>query len=328
MTAFFSRGLILSLTACVAAIALSACGDDDEASGSDGKVQVITTLPLFAEFVREVGGDRVDVEALLPAGADPHTWEPSPQDIAPLADADIVFANGLDLEPSALEVIEANLGDAQLVALGEEAEVEVHEGEDEHGHEEGEGEHGEAEEEDNHQHSEGDPHLWMDPANAIAYLTVIRDELATADPEGEVDYLENHDAYVQQIEDADGYLMDATDAVRDENRRLITTHDAFGYLADHLGFEITAFVSEGPGSDTSPDDIRAIVEAVEDAGVPAVFSEPQTSGESEVLEQVAEDTGAEVCTLYSDAFDDEIDTYIEMMRFNADELARCLGGTE
>jgi ABC-type Zn uptake system ZnuABC Zn-binding protein ZnuA len=118
------------------------------------------------------------------------------------------------------------------------------------------------------------------------------------------------------------------ESIPEDNRGLITAHDAFGHLADHLGLQVAAYVAEGPGSDPSPDDIRKIVEAVEDSGVPAVFAEPQVGGESEVLEQVAEDTGAMVCTLYSDAFDDEVDTYIEMMRFNADELARCLGDGE
>ena len=126
MSAFFWRGVRLSLSSgavMVLALAAGACGGGD--GGDSGKVQVVTTLPLFADFVREVGGDRVEVTSLVPAGADPHTFEPSPSDVKKVAEADIAFANGLDLEPSAIRLIEANLKDgAPFVKLGEEAEVE------------------------------------------------------------------------------------------------------------------------------------------------------------------------------------------------------------
>ena len=322
MSAFFWRAVILSLTASTLATLGAACGDDDgEASGNDERVRVITTLPLFADFVREVGGDRVDVDSLLPGGADPHTWEPAPQDVAQIEDADIVFANGLDLEPAALNLIEPNLPDGvPLVELGHEAEeagAAIREPDVD----------AEEEEEEGEEHEDGDPHLWMDVANAKEYARIIRDELSVIDPDVQATYAANYEAYIAELDGLDRYLQETTASIPQDNRKLITTHDAFGYLADYLRFEITAVVSENPGQDTSPGDLEAIVIAIEDAGVPAVFTEPQISGESETLEQVAEDTGAIVCTLYSDAFDDEIDSYVEMMRFNADELARCLEGS-
>jgi zinc/manganese transport system substrate-binding protein/manganese/iron transport system substrate-binding protein len=244
----------------------------------------------------------VEVTALLPRGADPHTWEPAPKDVKKAEEAEIAFVNGLGLEPAALAIIEANVGDGvPVIPLAEGPDVMVHEG--------------------------GNPHLWMDPYNAAEYARVVRNELAAIDPSGGDSYAANLDAYVAEIEEADSYLTEATGRVPEEHRKLITTHDAFGYLADHIGFEITAFVTVGPGQDTSPDDIRAIVEAIEEQGVSAVFTEPQISSESAALEQVARDTGAMICTLYSDSLDDEVSTYIEMMRFNADELARCLGET-
>jgi len=289
----------------VLATLLAAIACDDGQADSD-KVQVVTTLPLFADVIENVGGDRVDVAALLPSGADPHTWEPSPQDAKKVADADIVFVNGLALEPTALSIVEANIGeDVAVVAFAENVEpVFQHAGND----------------------HLVDPHLWMDPDNAKAYAGVIRDRLMEVDSEGADSYAANLEVYAAEIDAEGEYLEAAADRVPDERRKLITTHDAFGYLAGHMGFEIEAFVAAGPGSEASPDDIAAIVSAVEEQDIPAVFTEPQVDSESETLAQIAQDTGARVCTLYSDALDDEVTSYIEMMRFNADEIARCLGG--
>jgi manganese/iron transport system substrate-binding protein len=311
---FFCRALILGIITGVVVLGGWACGDDDEASGGDDRVRVVTTLPLFADFVRQVGGDRVEVSSLLPSGADPHTWEPAPQDVAELEDADIVFINGVGLEGGAVDLIRDAAGSERIVELSHL----IAEGK--------ELDEGGGPSSPSSQTEEDDPHFWMDPLAAQSYVTVILGTLTDLHPEGSDYYTSNFDAYIAQLGELDEYMLDKSGEVPPESKKLITTHDAFGHLARYLGFEITAFVSQNPGQDTSPGDIEAIVNAIEDAGVPAVFTEPQVSGEGETLEQVAEDTGAMVCTLYSDAFDEEIGTYIEMMRFNADEIARCLGG--
>ena len=105
----------------------------------------------------------------------------------------------------------------------------------------------------------------------------------------------------------------------------MTTHDAFGYLADYIGFEVAAVVSVSPGQEPSAADIADLVQTMGEIGIAAVFEEPQLGAESNVLKQAADDANVEVCTLYSSALDDQVQTYIDMMRFNADELARCLG---
>jgi ABC-type Zn uptake system ZnuABC Zn-binding protein ZnuA len=106
----------------------------------------------------------------------------------------------------------------------------------------------------------------------------------------------------------------------------VTTHDAFSYFADYFEFEVVAFVAEGPGQEPTPQDVANLARAIEREGVPAVFGEPQIGEETDILEQAADDAGVQVCTLYSDSLDDKVTSYIELMRFNADELARCLGG--
>jgi ABC-type Zn uptake system ZnuABC Zn-binding protein ZnuA len=297
---------------------LAGCGDD-EMTGGSGKLNVVTTHALFADFAREIGGDRVAATSLVPTRADPHTWEPSPGDIQRAAEADLAFANGLDLDASAIAVIEPNLSSsARLVVLGEEAEkagaavAALPEGFEEEGAPAGE-------------KPGDDPHMWMDPANAAIYAGVIRDAFVQADPDGKSSYDRNYDSYISEIEDVKSYLVDNLNKIAAENRKLVTTHDAFGYFARTFGLRIVAFVAPNPGQETSPADIAKLSRAMKDEGVPAVFVEPQIHAEGEILRQAGEDAGVQVCTLYSDSLDDRITTYIKLMRFNADELARCLG---
>jgi ABC-type Zn uptake system ZnuABC Zn-binding protein ZnuA len=315
----------LSIIAAFVIIALVAgvvgCRDDEKVAEA-GKVNVVTTLPLFADFVREIGGDRVQVTSLVPLGADAHTWEPAPSDVQRVAEADVAFANGLDLEPSGIKVIEPNISDsADLVLLGEKAEeagaavAKLPEGFEEKGEEgslAGEG-HGE------------DPHLWMDAANAEIYAGIIGDALVEADPAGKSTYDENYDRYISEIQGVNTYVKDKVDGIPENNRKLVTTHDAFGYFSRAYGLSIVAFVAPSPGQETGPQDISNLSKLMKDQGVPAVFVEPQIHSGSEILRQAGDDAGVEVCTLYSDSLDDDVTTYTELMRFNADELARCLG---
>jgi ABC-type Zn uptake system ZnuABC Zn-binding protein ZnuA len=304
MNAFFSRVLILGLTALLL-LALSACGDGEDASGDD-RVHVVTSLPLFADFVREIGGDRVEVTSLLPAGADPHTWEPSPKDVKKVEQADIAFANGGGVDDPALQVIEANIGDGKEVMTFHSPGQQVN---------------------NSYPGSPADdPHFWLDPRLGGWYALAVASVLSRTDPaSGPAEYIDANDRYQEALTETEKYLRDRAASVPEQHRRLITTHDAFRHLAFYLRWEVAGFVSASPGQDPGPDDIKAIVDAIHD-GVPAVFTEPQVSSESETLRQIAEDEGAEVCTLYSDSLDDEVSTYIEMVRFNADEIARCLGG--
>jgi len=293
-------GLLLALA--LLGLVAAGCGDDDDAGG---RTRVVTTLPLFADMIQQIGGDRVSVTSLLPPGSDPHTYEPPPRDVRAVADADVAYVNGLGLEPSAEKVIQANLKEGgALVELGPEvaAARDIP--------------------------AEGaDPHLWMSPDNAREYVRIIRDTLSLLDPAGAASFRQNYDAYLARLDETAQYMDQQAQAVPQERRKLVTTHSAFGYLADYLGFEVAAVVAVGPGQEPSPEDVANITRAIEEQGIPAVFSEPQISGESSILEQAAADAGAEVCTLYSDSLDDMVTGYIELLRFDIDEIVRCLGGT-
>jgi ABC-type Zn uptake system ZnuABC Zn-binding protein ZnuA len=241
-----------------------------------------------------------------------------------VTEADIAFANGLDLEPGAIEIIGPNLsGSAPLVVLGEEAEqagaavAAPPEGfEEEEEEEAGAGE----------EHGD-DPHLWMDAGNVLIYAGIIRDALAENDPEGKSSYDENYADYVSEVEGVNEYVVDKAGEIPEENRKLVTTHDAFGYFASAYGFSIVAFVVPEPGQEASPEDVANLTRAMQAEGVPAVFVEPQVESQGEILEQAAQEAGVQNCTLYSDSLDETVTSYIELMRFNADELARCLGAS-
>ncbi|MDP2675217.1 MAG: metal ABC transporter substrate-binding protein [Dehalococcoidia bacterium] len=297
------------------ALSLAACGG--KSSSKAGGISVVTSLPVFGDMVEQVGGDRVDVSSLFPAGADPHTFEPGPASVRGIVEADIVFVNGLDLEPGAMKVIQPNLASSTpLVKLAEvaadEGRIELRKfGED--GHIAGEpGEEG------------TDPHAWLSVPNAREYARVIRDALVQVDPKGAATYDSNYDAYLARLDDLDGYVKETVSAVPKEQRKIVATHDAFGYMSEYMGLHLAAVVAESPGQEPSAGDVADLLKTIEKLRVAAVFEEPQLGSEATVLERAAEDTGIEVCTLYSDSLDDRVSTYIEMIRFNTDELARCL----
>jgi zinc/manganese transport system substrate-binding protein/manganese/iron transport system substrate-binding protein len=355
--------VLLSLSLALLAALAAACGvDDGDTQGEEPRIKAITTLPLFADFVAQIGGERVEVSSLLPPGADPHTYEPVPRDVQRVAEADIAFVNGMDLEPGTVRVIEANLpSTAVLVQLAEEAQAagaiilkfegEGH-AEDAHtdaGAAENGGEHaaeypadggqgaGEHTEEgrdaeaghageDEHVHDEGDPHLWLDVENARRYARIIRDHLIELDPEGRSLFEANYERYLEELHETEAYVREKIETIPEANRKLVTTHDAFGYFGRAYGIKVAGFVSPGPGQDPSPSDIARLAAAIREENVPAVFTEPQIGGESDILEQAAADAGVQACLLYSDSLDDRVSGYVELMRFNAGELARCLGG--
>ncbi|MEU5153924.1 anchored repeat ABC transporter, substrate-binding protein [Glycomyces sp. NPDC021274] len=179
-----------------------------------------------------------------------------------------------------------------------------------------------------HVHGEIDPHLWQDVANAKAYVQVIADALIERDPDGRDTYEANRDAYLAELDDLDAEVAAAIDTIPEANRQLITTHDAFGYLADAYGMQIAGFVVPNPAAEPSAKQVEALTETIADLQVQAVFVEPNLHARASVLRQVAEDQGVQVCTLHGDALPQDAPTYIDMMRQNASELSRCLGGQQ
>ncbi|THV29679.1 anchored repeat ABC transporter, substrate-binding protein [Glycomyces paridis] len=177
-----------------------------------------------------------------------------------------------------------------------------------------------------HVHGEIDPHLWQNVANAKAYVEVITNALIEIDPDGREEFEARRDTYLAELDALDAEVAAAIDTVPESDRQLITTHDAFGYLADRYGMQVAGFVVPNPAAEPSARQVEQLTETIADLDVPAVFVEPNLHARASVLRQVAEDQGVEVCTLHGDALPEDAPTYIDMMRQNASELSRCLGG--
>jgi ABC-type Zn uptake system ZnuABC Zn-binding protein ZnuA len=289
---------VLAFALLAAPILLFGCAEEDQDEAQDGKLKVMVTLAIFADFARHVGGDQVDVSALVPSSGDVHTYEPPPSRVAELGDADLVVMNGLDLEAALENVIEENApSSAAIIRLAEALPAAGELGEN--------------------------PHLWLDVQNAMDYVEQIRDAMIAADSESSEVYELNAESYLDELRLLDQSVVDSIALIPVENRKLITFHDAYPYMAKRYGLEVAAVAVPSPGQEPSAKDVQKLVDAIREHDVPAVFKEPQFR--AHILELAADDAGVEVCTLYSGSLDDEVTSYTELMRFNADELVRCLG---
>lgn len=287
------RAWAISAALLFSVLLAAACTSNDD--GGDNRLQVVTSLELFADMVRNVAGDRAEVTALLPSGADPHTYELSPGRVVDVAQADLAFVNGLDLEGNLRTVIDENAG-GPVDVLTDGLDI-----------------------------VDGNPHLWLDPMLAIDYVQSILLALAASDPEGATEYAANAAAYADELLALDAEIEAALASIPPERRKLVTFHDAFPYLARRYGLEVVAVVVPSPGQEPNARDVAQLIELIQEQNVPAVFKEPQFN--AGVLESVADEAGARVLDLLSDAYIDGVESYIDLMRFNAAQLQEGLGGS-
>lgn len=303
-------GLVVGLAA--------ACGGAAPATGSatTGVVRVVTTTAILADFVRNVGGERVEVSSIVPPGADVHSFQTTPGDSVLISKAAVIVSNGKGLDSFLAPLLEgaANEGAQTVIAARELETVSILAmalpsvpG----SHEAGEQDH------------EGpDPHLWQNPLFAVSYVERIQAGLVAADPAGAAVYQGNATAYIQTLRDLDREIGQVLDAVPEDRRRLVTFHDAFGYFGARYGWAVSAFVA-GDGADVTPGAVVAVLESIKGEGIPAVFAEPQFGGD--VLTEAARDAGVKVGIIYSDVLESGVGGYVEMMRHNAQSLVELLG---
>ncbi|MYA39743.1 MAG: zinc ABC transporter substrate-binding protein [Acidimicrobiia bacterium] len=346
---------------------LGACGDDQDtqatqepqptaaeesAAPSGPPIQVVATTNFVADWARVVGGDRVEVFGMLPAGGDPHSYQPGARDVARVADADVVFTVGLELETLWLEdlIRSASADESRIVALGEVvdpmefAEADMHDDHDDHGdhsdheedhsdheedHSDHEEDHSDHEEDAHHDHHHGtfDPHFWFDPIRVKIAVNEIAARLSAIDPENADFYSQNASEYGKQLDELHAWTMEQISAVAPERRLLVTSHDAFSYFAEAYGFEIVGLVipSLAPDVEPSAEHIAGLVEVIEEHGVPALFGETTVS--DKLAQAVARETGASLVQLYSGSLGAEgsgADTYLTMVRANVERIVGAL----
>jgi len=293
--------------------------------GAGEKLQVVATTNIIGDVVGNIAGDAVELTVLIGLGQNPHNYEGTPQDMAAISDAHLVFVNGLGLEEGLMESIEATAsGPVVPVSAG----IEVRGmGEADH-EEEHEGEEGEE-----HEHAAGDPHFWLDPNNVIVWAENIAQVLSEADPAHAADYEANAAAYIAELEALDAYAREQLAGIPEDRRKLVTDHQAFGYFADEYGLEMIGAVVNSLSTSAEPSaaDIASLVEQMQAEGVTTIFLGTSAGPRLEQLTQmVAEEAGGNVTllTLFTGSLapaGEVGDNYLGMIRYNIDQIAAGLG---
>jgi ABC-type Zn uptake system ZnuABC Zn-binding protein ZnuA len=286
--------------AALLALLVSACAAASEPDRET--LRVVASMSVIADFARQAGGAHVEVVSLVPTGADPHTHEPTPADARAVADADLVLANGAGLEPwfDAL----AGVDGAEVVRLTDALHGELRAEED----------------------GAPDPHLWMVPDFAAVYVDALAEALAEADPARAAEYRANADAYAAELEELDEELAGALAGIPPERRVLVTPHDAYAYFADAYDLEVATVVGVSTEEEPSAAAVQRVIDEVRAREVPTVFVEATVN--RAVIDRIAADAGVEVGRpLYGDSVGGPgsgAETYVEMMRANADALVEGL----
>lgn len=286
---------------------------------AEGPLRVVATTGILADLVRQVGGPRVEARSVLPANADPHDFEPTPQDVAAIGEADLLVEHGLGLDGWAAQLIAAAPG-TPLVTASDGIDLR-------HGHDHAEGEAGHAD--DGHDHAgEDDPHWWFDPTRAAVAVETIAAGLAAIDPAGEATYRERADAYAAFLLELDAAIRAAIDTIPAERRRIVTNHDALGYYADRYGLEVVGTVIPGLATTAEPSaaEVAALLDAIAASGVPAIFAETTTS--PALAESLAAEAGIVVIDdLYTDTLGEPgsgADTYAGLLRTDTAIIVEAL----
>ena len=304
---------------------------------------VVATTNIVADWVQNIGGDRVEVMSLLPVGGDPHTYQPGARDVANIVDADLVLTVGLGLEGNWLEELihNASADESRIIALGETVNpiefVETGGHLDEEDHEEAdameedqvleEDEDEDNEEEGEHGHEALDPHFWFDPGRVQVAVNDIAARLSAMDPAGADMYRANAAAYGAQLDELHSWTEQQLSGIPTDDRILITSHDSLSYFAVVYGFEVVGTVIPGGTTETesSAEQLAELIEIVEHEGVHAVFGE--TTVTERIAQTVAEETGAGFYSLYSGSLGAEgsgADTFITMVRTNVEIIVEAL----
>ena len=257
------------------------------------KVKVIASIAPLADFVRQVGGERVDVKLLLPQGASPHIYEPTPKAVKDISDARVFVKIGTGFEFWAEKIIKTS-GNKRLIIVDSSSGVLL------------------IGKTDSHAPSGADPHLWLDPVIAGSIVTKIERALIEADPKKAEFYKQNAALYKGKLLQLDKEISHKVKTFR--IREYVTFHPAWNYFSKRYGLRVAGVIEESPGKDPSPKHIENIVREINRIGCRVVFAEPQFN--PKIAEAVARESGARV--LYLDPIGGQKgrETYIDMMEYN------------
>ncbi len=301
---------------------LAACGSDEpngESSSSGNEtasdLQVVTTVAPITSIAANVIGDCAEIVGIVPEGTNSHTFEPPPSAAEVMTTADIVFINGLQLEEPTKELAQTNVADGvKIVELGDETISPDQYKYDFSFPEDG---------------GKPNPHLWTDPTLVKVYADIIRDNMVELDPSCADQYNENFAEFETLVDEFDASIKEAFDSIPEEQRKLVTYHDAYAYFADTYGWNVIGAIQPSDFGDPTPSEIVDLIDQIEAENVTAVFGSEVFP--SPVLEQIANETGA---TYVDDLRDDDLPgapgeeqhSWLGLMKFNFVTMTEALGG--
>ncbi|GFM90123.1 MULTISPECIES: metal ABC transporter substrate-binding protein [Pseudomonas] len=293
----------LMMLSSMAAIALSAFASLAQAK----PLEAVASFTVIADMVSNVGGDRVHVTSLIGPNGDPHVYEPTPRDAQALKSADLTFVSGLHLEGWMDRLIKASGYKGQPVVLSEGIKT-------------------------RYMQEDGklitDPHAWNSAANGVIYVRNIMTALKKADPEGASVYEANGQRYIVQLQELDLYARDQVQSVPESKRKILTSHDAFGYFGDAYGVTFLSPLGFSTESEASAADVAKLIRQIKSEHVTAYFFE--NSGDPRLVKQIADASGAQPGgELYVEALspaDGPAASYAQMFRYNVDKLTAAMKG--
>lgn len=303
--------LVLLLVAASTACASPTAAPTVSSPGAMSGLRVVAVETFLADIAQNVAGDRVKVEALMPIGLDPHAFEPTPQDVKKVADADVLVVNGAGFEEFLDKLLENAGSKYLLVEASKGLTSRVLKP-------------GEPRDPDN----PGDPHFWLDPTQVVKYVENIRDSLTQADPAGAATYKANADAYIAKLYALDSKIKNAVNTIPAPKRKLVTDHDTFGYYADRYGFEIVGMLvpSFSTADASTAQQLAALIDQIKATHAQAIFLEQNDN--PQVAQQIARDTGIKIVTgLYTHSLSDAngpAPTYLQMLEYDTMLIVNAL----
>jgi manganese/iron transport system substrate-binding protein len=278
-------------------------------------LNVVTTVAPLTNIALNVGGTRITLEGLIPAGVDSHTFEPSPADARKLANADLILVNGLSLEGTIVQLAESNMKPgAKLLSLGDLTITPDHRLFDFSFPED---------------LGDPNPHIWMNPVYGARYADLIGESLSELDPANADYYRANAARFNGRADELDRAIMAATQTIPASNRKLLTYHDSFAYFAPRYGMSVIGAIQPSDFSEPSPREVAVLIDQIRAEGVPAIFGSEVFP--SRVLEQIGREAGVRY---YDELRDDDLPgddrapehTYLGMLKFDVQLMTEALGG--
>lgn len=281
--------------------------------GEGERLRVVATTSIVGDVVAQVGGDGIELTVLLAPGQDPHAYQPSAQELGRASKAHIIFVNGFDLEESLLEDLESATEGVPMVPVSAGLELLGGKGHDE-------------EEDHSHNYAQN-PHVWFNVSHVERWTDNIEQLLSALDSANAETYTSNGQVYKAKLAALDEFVRETVNTIPEENRKLVTNHDAFAYLAEEYGFEIigTVIPTFSTNAEPSASDLSELIKTIKKEQAPAIFID--SSASHQLAQVVSDETGAAVFELYTEALGAEgsaADSYLGMMRTNIESIQEGL----